>query len=47
MDKAWFRKIAERFRSPNFTCDICGREVFDGERVCRDCLAALPAIMLC
>lgn len=47
MDKAWFRKIAERFRSPNFTCDICGREVFDGERVCRDCLAALPAITLC
>lgn len=27
----------------NFTCDICGREVFRDERVCAACLAALPA----
>lgn len=26
----------------NFTCDICGREVFDGARVCHPCLGSLP-----
>ncbi len=26
----------------NFTCDICGREVFDGARVCHPCLKELP-----
>lgn len=26
----------------NFTCDNCGREVFDGKRLCRDCKEALP-----
>ncbi len=26
----------------NFTCDVCGREVFDGERVCADCMKTLP-----
>ena len=26
----------------NFTCDICGREVFGGERVCRACMPTLP-----
>ncbi len=31
----------------NYTCDICGREVFSGERVCEACRAALPAIALC
>ena len=26
----------------NFTCDICGREVFGGERICADCYKRLP-----
>ena len=26
----------------NFTCDVCGREVFCSERVCRSCLDRLP-----
>ncbi len=26
----------------NFTCDICGREVFDGARVCHPCRGSLP-----
>ena len=26
----------------NFTCDVCGREVFGGERVCSVCMKELP-----
>lgn len=26
----------------NFTCDICGREVFENERICKQCYARLP-----
>lgn len=26
----------------NFTCDVCGREVFAGERVCAPCMKVLP-----
>ena len=26
----------------NFTCDVCGREVFGGERICDKCRAVLP-----
>ncbi len=29
-------------REHNFTCDICGREVFENERVCADCCRRLP-----
>ena len=28
----------------NFTCDICGREVFQNERVCAPCMRVLPYI---
>lgn len=28
----------------NFTCDVCGREVFEGERVCEKCKKELPYI---
>ncbi len=42
----FFKKIAEWVRkyddAHNFTCDICGREVFAGERVCAKCREALP-----
>lgn len=39
-------KLRESFRKTertyNFTCDICGREVFENERVCTVCLSLLP-----
>lgn len=42
--KIW-TKLRERLRAyddaHNFTCDICGREVFGGERVCEGCFRAL------
>ena len=42
----FFKKIGEWVRryddAHNFTCDICGREVFAGERVCAPCRKALP-----
>ena len=28
----------------NFTCDICGREVFENERVCTPCARTLPYV---
>lgn len=34
--------MCEFFRTHNFTCDVCGREVFENERICRACHAALP-----
>ncbi len=36
------REILKKLGHPNFTCDICGREVFSGERFCAACYAALP-----
>ena len=42
----FFRKIADLVRryddTHNFTCDVCGREVFGGERVCEKCRKTLP-----
>ena len=42
----FFSKIAEWVRryddAHNFTCDVCGREVFGGERVCAACVKRLP-----
>ncbi len=42
----FFKKIGEWVRryddAHNFTCDICGREVFAGERVCAACRKSLP-----
>ena len=44
--KEWGQKISEWVRkyddAHNYTCDICGREVFGGERVCKQCFRALP-----
>lgn len=41
-----FRKILralDRYdEAHNYTCDVCGGEVFGGERVCKRCLDALP-----
>ncbi len=41
-----FQKISEAVRkyddAHNFTCDLCGREVFGGERVCAQCRKGLP-----
>ncbi len=42
----FFEAICERIRryddTHNFTCDICAREVFAGERVCAQCKKTLP-----
>ena len=44
--RAIFEKLKNAVRryeeSHNFTCDICGREVFSNERVCADCKKHLP-----
>lgn len=44
MQFAFLRKLEKRLGHPNFTCDVCGREVFDGERICGPCFKALPRI---
>ena len=40
-------RIARYDASHNFTCDLCGREVFENERLCNACRAELPKIGLC
>lgn len=44
--RALFEKLknaAGRYEaSHNFTCDVCGREVFQNERICDDCRKHLP-----
>lgn len=41
-----FHFLAEKIKkyddTHNFTCDLCGREVFGGERVCEPCRKTLP-----
>ena len=39
-------RIARYDASHNFTCDLCGREVFENERLCNACRAHLPKIEL-
>ncbi len=40
---AFLRGILDRYDDAhNFTCDVCGREVFAGERVCAPCMRRLP-----
>lgn len=38
------RALRRYDESHNFTCDVCGREVFGGERVCAHCMRSLPFI---
>lgn len=46
--KTGFKKFADIIKgyddAHNFTCDICGREVFASERVCEKCRKELPYI---
>lgn len=49
--REFFARMTERLNaydaSHNFTCDLCGREVFENERLCNACRTALPKIDLC
>lgn len=36
------KKIIDYDDTHNFTCDNCGKEVFDGRRLCGDCKEELP-----
>ncbi len=39
----FLRKQLKRYDdSHNFTCDVCGREVFGNERICKACMERLP-----
>lgn len=38
------KKVAHYDETHNFTCNICGREVFGGERVCAACMGSLPFV---
>ena len=46
--KEFFARMAARIRAyddtHNYTCDICAREVFAGERICESCRKTLPFI---
>lgn len=45
MSKITFRKIIEETFFPiNYTCNACGKEIFDGEYFCCDCNKNLPYI---
>ena len=47
MERTWYQRLKTRLRLPNFTCDVCGRELFDGARICSDCIGRLPYIGIC
>ncbi|MCX4384483.1 MAG: phosphoribosyltransferase family protein [Clostridia bacterium] len=36
------KKISRYDDTHNFTCDNCGKEVFDGKRLCKNCKVELP-----
>ncbi len=36
-----FKSILDALFPENFTCEICGKEVFDGQRLCGDCKATV------
>lgn len=38
------KRIGQALSHPSFTCDLCGREIFGGEKLCAKCLSELPAI---
>ena len=46
-----FLRLSERLdacdAAHNYTCDLCGREVFENERICKACRAELPKIERC
>ena len=46
-----FLRLSERLdacdAAHNYTCDLCGREVFENERICKVCRAELPKIERC
>lgn len=48
--KEWFlrlfRKLKELDEARNYTCDLCKREVFENERLCKKCRETLPVIEL-
>ena len=41
--REWIEKLKDKWSSVGFTCDVCGREVFDypSPRICSDCQKAL------
>lgn len=37
----FFKWLSDSFFPENFTCDLCGREIFDGGRFCADCASTV------
>lgn len=45
MDKKFIKKVAKKLLFPvNYTCNVCGKEIFDGAYFCSDCENHLPRI---
>lgn len=38
----FFKRLLDEIFPENFTCELCGREVFDGERLCAKCNENVP-----